>query len=132
MQGWCSVEELVKCGFARARVVMANEAHETGVRRLAMEALPWPATDTPGPIRDIPPAGDGYLGQPDMRRLIAAALGLGWSLWAYEAVFTASDADPTEFRTMEFTNWREPTAGFPWGGTSARYPAPTRSSSTRR
>jgi len=44
-----------------------------------MEALPWPARDSPGPIRDIPPAGDGYLGQPDMRRLIATALELGWS-----------------------------------------------------
>lgn len=129
MQGWCSVEELVQCGFARARVVMANEAHdglkrctrtrdvgvrviraahEAGVRRLAMEALPWPARDTPGPILDMPPAGDGYLGQPDMRRLIAAALELGWSLWAYEAKFTmTSDTDQGQFRTMEFTNWRE-------------------------
>jgi hypothetical protein len=43
-----------------------------------------------------------------MRRLIAAALELGWSLWAYEAVFTmTADTDPAEFRTMEFTNWRE-------------------------
>ena len=129
VEGWCSVEELVQCGFARARVVMANEAHDgltrcirtrevgvrviraahvAGVRRLAMEALPWPARDSPGPIRDIPPAGDGYLGQPDMRRLIATALELDWSLWAYEAAFNVtSDTDPAEFRTMEFTNWRE-------------------------
>jgi len=129
MEGWCSVEELVQYGFGRARVVMANEAHnglarsirtrdvgvrmiraahETGVRRLAMEALSWPDRDIPGPIRDMPPAGGGYLGQPDMRRLIAAALELGWSLWAYEAVFEMTPAtDPAEFRTMEFTNWRE-------------------------
>jgi hypothetical protein len=101
VEGWCSVEELVQWGFARAPVVMANEAHnglarctrtrevgvrmiraahEAGVRRLAMEALRWPATDVPGPIRDMPPASGGYLGQPDMRRLIAAALELGWSL----------------------------------------------------
>jgi hypothetical protein len=87
VEGWCSVEELVQCGFARARVVMANEAHdgltrcirtrdvgvrviraahEAGVRRLAMEALPWPARDSPGPIRDIPPAGDGYRKHPQL------------------------------------------------------------------
>jgi hypothetical protein len=129
VEGWCSVEELVQWGFAHAPVVMANEAHnglkrcirtrdvgirmiraahEAGVRRLAMEALQWPAKDTPGPIRAIPPAGDGYLAQPDMRRLIAAALELGWSLWAYEAVFEITgDTDPATLRSMEFTNWRE-------------------------
>jgi hypothetical protein len=123
------VEELVQWGFAHAPVVMANEAHnglarcvrtrevgvrmirsahEAGVRRLAMEALAWPGRDVPGPILDIPLASDGYLGQPDMRRLIAAALELGWSLWAYEAVFEiTADSDPAKFRTMEFTNWRE-------------------------
>jgi hypothetical protein len=102
VDGWCSVEELVQWGFGHAPVVMANEAHngrarcirtretgirrvraahEAGVRRLAMEALPWPARDVPGPIRAVPPAYDGYLAQPDMRRLIATALELGWSLW---------------------------------------------------
>jgi hypothetical protein len=50
------------------------------VRRLAMEALPWPSRDTPGPIRAIPARAGGYLAQPDMHRLIAAALELGWSL----------------------------------------------------
>ena len=70
MDGWCSVEELVQWGFGHAPVVMANEAHnglarcirtreagirmvraahEAGVRRLAMEALPWPAEGRPGP-----------------------------------------------------------------------------------
>ena len=129
MEGWCSVEELVRWGFAHAPVVMANEAHnglarcirtremgirmiraahEAGVRRLAMEALPWPARDVPGPIGAIPPADGGYLAQPDMRRLITAALELGWSLWAYEAVFeAAADTDPAKLRSMEFTNWRE-------------------------
>jgi hypothetical protein len=43
-----------------------------------------------------------------MRRLITAALELGWSLWAYEAVFEAAvDADPAAMLSMEFTNWRE-------------------------
>jgi hypothetical protein len=129
VDGWRSVEELVQWGFAHAPVVMANEAHnglahcartrevgvrmiraahEAGVRRLAMEALPWPGPDVPGPILEIPPASGGYLGQPDMRRLIATALDLGWSLWAYEAVFEVTGAaDPAKFRTMEFTNWRE-------------------------
>jgi hypothetical protein len=55
-----------------------------------------------------PPDQGGYLAQPDMRRLITAALELGWSRWAYEAVFEgAADADPAEMLSMEFTNWRE-------------------------
>src|SRR5262249_32243498 len=83
-------------GFAHAPVVMANEAHdglrrcvrtrrvgvrmvraahEAGVRRLAMEALPWQPDGTPGPFRDIPEQG-GYLEQPDMRTLMTAALDL--------------------------------------------------------
>jgi hypothetical protein len=56
---------------------MIRAAHEAGVRRLAMEALPWPARDVAGPIRAIPEWDIGYLAQPDMRRLIAAALELG-------------------------------------------------------
>ncbi len=68
VDGWCSVQELTRQGFARARVVMANEAHgglarcirtrDLGVHmigaahraevwRLAMEALPRPADGTP-------------------------------------------------------------------------------------
>src|SRR5580698_7592023 len=129
VDGWCSVEELTRLGFARSPVVMANEAHngltrcvrtrevgvrmiqaahQAGVRRLAMEALPSPANGAPEPIRDIPSGDGGYLAQPDMRRLITTALELGWSLWAYEAVFeTTPDADPAAFLSMEFTNWRE-------------------------
>jgi hypothetical protein len=127
VEGWRSVEELVGWGFAHAPVVMANEAHnslarcirtrevgvrmiraahEAGVRRLAMEALPWPAPDTPGPIVAIPPVPGGYLAQPDMRRLITVALELGWSLWAYEAEPPAGTSQ-AEMRTMEFTSWRE-------------------------
>ena len=129
MEGWRSVEELIGWGFAHARVVMANEAHngltrcvrtrevgvrmiraahEAGVRRLAMEALRWPAEDTPGPIVTMPPGPGGYLAQPDMRRLIATALELGWSLWAYEAVMEiTAQTDQARLLTMEFTNWRE-------------------------
>src|SRR5215831_1387579 len=88
-------------------VRMIGAAHAAGVRRLAMEALPWPAPGTPGPIWAILPDQGGYLAQPDMRRLIGAALDLGWSLWAYEAVFSAADADPAEMVSMAFTNWRE-------------------------
>jgi hypothetical protein len=127
MDGWCSVEELTRFGFARSSVVMANEAHnglarcvrtrevgvrmiqaahEAGVRRLAMEALPAPASDSPEPIRDIPAAKDGYLAQPEMRRLISTALDLGWSLWAYEAAVDLRK-DQAELLSLEFTNWRE-------------------------
>jgi hypothetical protein len=124
VEGWRPVEDVIRWGFTQAPVVMANEAHdglarcvrtreagvrmiraahEAGVRRLAMEALPWPAPDTPGPIQAILWVGGGYLTQPDMRQLIQAALDLGWTLWAYEADM-ASYTGP---RTMERTNWRE-------------------------
>lgn len=129
MEGWCSVEELAQWGFAQAPVVMVNEAHnglarcirtrdigiriihavhEAGVRRLAMEALPWPAAGSPGPIRAIPPRWGGYLAQPDMRRLITAALELGWSLWAYEAADDMiGEKDPAELLSLEYSNWRD-------------------------
>lgn len=127
VEGWCSVEDLTRWGFAHAPVVMANEAHsgltrcvrtreigvriiraahEAGVRRLAMEALPWPADGSAGPIQAIPAAASGYLAQPEMRRLITTALDLGWSLWAYEARVEPG-ADPAELMSMEFTNRRE-------------------------
>ena len=129
MEGWRPVEDLVRWGFAHSPVVMANEAHdgaarcvrtrevgrrmvqaahEAGVRRLAMEALEWPGQDVQGPISDLPQARGFYLTQPDMRQLVTTALDLGWSLWAYEAVFDiTADTDQERFRTMEFTNWRE-------------------------
>jgi hypothetical protein len=93
VEGWRSVEDLTQWGFTHAPVVMANEghsglarcirtreigvriiraAHIAGVRRLAMEALPWPSESSQGPIRAIPPRARGYLAQPDMRRLISA------------------------------------------------------------
>ena len=129
MEGWRPVEDLVRWGFAHAPVVMANEAHnglarcvrtrevgvrmiraahEAGVRRLAMEALPHRPGDTQGPILAVPPDTEGYLAQPEMRRLIGTALDLGWTLWAYEAVIDITpDTDQDHLRSMEFTNWRE-------------------------
>ena len=129
MEGWRPVEDLMRWGFAHAPVVMANEAHnglarcirtrevgvrmiqaahEAGVRRLAMEALPHRRGEPQGPILATPPDTQGYLAQPDMRRLIGAALDLGWTLWAYEAVIEVTpDTDREHLRSMEFTNWRE-------------------------
>lgn len=127
MDGWCSVEELTQFGFARSPVVMANEAHsgltrcvrtrevgvriiqaahEAGVRRLAMEALPSSRNDAPEPIREIPSRDSGYLAQPDMRRLITTALELGWSLWAYEASIDSRKSQ-ADLLSLEVTNWRE-------------------------
>jgi hypothetical protein len=116
VDGWHSVEGLTRRAFSRAQVVMANDAHsglarcirtrkvgahmvlaahEAGVRRLAMEALPRQADGLLGPIRAIPSTAGGYLAQQDMRALVATALQLGWTLWAYEAAIPA-DADPAE------------------------------------
>jgi hypothetical protein len=127
MDGWCSVEDLTRWGFGHSPVVMVNEAHnglarcvrtrevgvrviraahDTGVRRLAMEALPWPADSSPGPITTIPEQTLGYLGQPDMRALIGTALDLGWSLWAYEARIDPGTT-PGEPPSLESTNQRE-------------------------
>ena len=129
MEGWRPVEDLVRWGFGHAPVVMANEAHnglarcvrtrevgarmiraahEAGVRRLAMEALPHRPGDTQGPILAVPPDTEGYLAQPEMRRLIGTALDLGWTLWAYEAAIEITpDTDWDHLRSTEFTNWRE-------------------------
>ena len=129
MEGWCPVEDLVRWGFAHAPVVMANEAHnglarcvrtrevgvrmiqaahEAGVRRLAMEALPHRRGEPQGPILAVSPDSGGYLAQPEMRRLIGTALNLGWTLWAYEAVIDFTpDTDWEHLRSTEHTNWRE-------------------------
>jgi hypothetical protein len=127
MDGWCSVEDLTRRAFGQTPVVMANEAHngmarcvrtrevgvriiaaahDAGVRRLAMEALPWPADGSPGPITAIPEAPFGYLAQPEMRTMIGTALDLGWSLWAYEASLDP-DRKPGDMPTLESTNRRE-------------------------
>ena len=127
MEGWRPVEDVIQWGFAQRPVVMANEAHnglarsvrtrvigarmiraahEAGVRRLAMEALPHRRGEPQGPILTIPPDREGYLAQPDMQRLIGSALDLGWTLWAYEVVIEVTpDTDQEHLRGMEFTNW---------------------------
>jgi len=127
LDGWCSIKDLIRWGFASTPVVMANEAHngmtrcirtrdvgarmiyaahEAGVRRLAMEALPRSPTQPLGPMTEVPAAEGGYLAQPDMQRLITTALDLGWSLWAYEVIVDPR-LDRTQLLSREFTNWRE-------------------------
>src|ERR1700722_14359163 len=100
---------LARCVRTRETGVrMIRAAHEAGVRPLAMESLPWLAEGVPGPVRGMAEPGSGTLAQRDMCRLIGAALELGWSLWAYEAVREAAmGPDPAELLTMEHTNWRE-------------------------
>jgi hypothetical protein len=129
VEGWRPVEDLVRWGFAHAPVVMANEAHsrrarcirtrelgaqmiraahEAGVRRLAMEALNWPGRGIPGPITALPDPDNGYLGQPEMRTLMATALDLGWSLWAYDVdLYAGPPPDQDYLLSMEFTSQRE-------------------------
>jgi hypothetical protein len=129
VEGWHPVEDVVRWGFAQRPVVMANEAHnglarsvrtrligarmiraanQAGVRRLAMEALHWPAKDVPGPITALPDDAGGYLAQPEMRAMIGTALDLGWTLWAYETQFEVTpETDRDWLLSLEFTNWRE-------------------------
>jgi hypothetical protein len=82
-------------------------AHAGGVRHLAMEALSTHVAERANASRKLEqPSPGGYLGQPEMRKLIDAALGLGWTLHAYEADFTQSPArDGPEDNAA--VNWRE-------------------------
>lgn len=123
---WRSVEELVKIGFQRSRVVMMNEAHagelrcvrtriigqrilptayKMGARYLAMEAL-WPEiteeANRTRQLRDI--SHESYLSQPEMRSFIQAALDMGWTLVAYEADFSLQ---PPDLLRWDQINWRE-------------------------
>ena len=129
MEGWRPVEDVIRWGFGQRPVVMANEAHnglarsvrtrvigarmiraanQAGVRRLAMEALPWLAKDVPGPITALPGDTGGYLAQPEMRAMIGTALDLGWTLWAYETQFEVTpETDRDWLLSLEFTNRRE-------------------------
>ncbi|MGH3162429.1 MAG: hypothetical protein ACRDPF_34380 [Streptosporangiaceae bacterium] len=94
VEGWCPVEDLVRWAFAHAPVVMAYEAH-SGLARCVR-------TREVG-VRMVRAAHEA-----GVRRLIGAALDLGWTLWAYEAVFEITpDTDREHLRSMEFTNWRE-------------------------
>jgi hypothetical protein len=124
---WRSPSELIEIGFTRSRVVMMNEAHsglrrsvrtrivgksvlqaahEAGVRQLAMEALRRDFAAVANESRAAPDESVGYLSQPELRDLIAAALDLGWTLVPYEADF---DSKPPRFANLswEETNWRE-------------------------
>ena len=110
---WRTPEELVEIGFARARVVMMNEAHDgdmrcvrtrkigrrvlpiahrAGVRHLAMEAL-WPElAAAANRTRQVPEvAGPLYPAQPDFRDLMQDALDLGWTLIPYEPVLRVGE-----------------------------------------
>jgi hypothetical protein len=114
-------------GARRSRVVMMNEAHDglrrcirtrrvgqrvlpaahgAGVRHLAMEALDPAFAEEANATREVPSAPGGYLGQPEMREFISAALDLGWWLVTYEADHSVR---PPRFerRSREATNWRE-------------------------
>jgi erythromycin esterase-like protein len=120
-----SPEELARIGFERSRVVIVNEchngdrhcprtraigrrllpiAHDAGVRHLAMEALYEPFAREANHRRRLPSSRLGYLGQEDMRELIAEALALGWNLVPYECDFSRWQGDT---RTAEFGNWRD-------------------------
>jgi hypothetical protein len=103
-------------------------ADRAGVRHMAMEAL-FPAfAEHSNRARQLLAVEQGYLSQPEMRDLIQTALDLGWTLVPYEADhlkwlsekhgIDLSNADPnekyrrwqefeSEFRTTEYTNWRE-------------------------
>ena len=122
-----SVEDLVEVGFSRSRVVIMNEAHDgdrrcvrtrqvglrilfrahaAGVRHLAMEALHRGFAEQANHTHRVPAWSHGYLAQEDMRRLISAALDLGWTLIPYEADTSKTPAsEDAKGRTA--TNWRE-------------------------
>jgi hypothetical protein len=122
---WRTVEELLKLGYQRSRVVMMNEchagwfrcirtrrigqrllpaAHRLGVRHLAMEALSPADAKAANVSRRVPPEAQGYLAQPEMREFIEAALTLGWALIAYEANFAQ---EPPGLAEWEKQDWRE-------------------------
>ncbi len=122
-----SVEDLVEVGFSRSRVVIMNEAHDgdrrcvrtrqvglrilfrahaAGVRHLAMEALRPDFAERANRTRRVPASPRGYLAQEDMRRLIRAALDLGWTLVPYEADTSKAPTFP-DAKGIAATNWRE-------------------------
>jgi hypothetical protein len=143
---WRTPQGLVQEGFRRSRVVMLNGAHDgllrcvrtrrvgrqvlpsahaMGVRHLAMEALPPDDAEAANSTRRPPDAADGYLAQPDMGQLIQAALGLGWSLWPYEADIDHAPAAIVQqgLGSQAFTNWREAEQARNLAAVLARLPA---------
>jgi hypothetical protein len=123
---WRTPEELVEVGFSRSRVVMVNEAHNgllrsvrtrrvgeqvlpvahcAGVRGIAIEALMPRFAAEANETRCVP-AARGYLAQPDMRALIAAALALGWTLIPYECDDRVAP-EALNRLAIDGVNWRE-------------------------
>jgi hypothetical protein len=119
---------LLEHALGRSRLVLMNEAHSgrrrclrtrevgrrllpiahrLGIRHIAMEAL-WDSavTERANRSRMLEDGLDGYLGQPEMRALVQAALDLGWTLHGYEA-----DIDVLRGRRgpedRAAVNWRE-------------------------
>ena len=80
-------------------------ADRLGVRHLAMEALGPPVAERANAARKLGDGEFGYLGQPDLRALIDAALALGWMLHAYEDTTPPGRFD--NWGTQEAINWRE-------------------------
>ena len=128
MSDWRTPEELLAIGFSRSSVVMANEAHDglrrcirtrdvgrrllpvahdCGVRHFAMEALTRELAAEANRQRRLPAVANGYLGQPEMRALVADALALGWSLVAYETEDTRSPFLPGGGVDRDLVNARE-------------------------
>jgi len=68
-----------------------------------MEALYEPFVKEANETRRLP-SSPGYLGQENMRALVADALALGWNLVPYECDFNLWHGDT---RTAEFGNWRD-------------------------
>jgi hypothetical protein len=83
-----------------------HAARDGGVRRFAMEALEPGFAVEANATRAVPSWPGGYLAQPEMRELIAAALELGWTLVPYECDRSQRPAglDPM---SREMSNWRE-------------------------
>jgi hypothetical protein len=98
-------------------------AHACGVRHLAMEALSEPVAGRANASRTLGHRNSGgYLGQPEMRALIDAALALGWTLHAYEADFTQSPVGDGPQDTAA-VNWREDQQARNLGAVVAGLPA---------
>jgi erythromycin esterase-like protein len=120
---WRTPEELLEHALDRSRLVLVNEAHDglrrcvrtreiglrllpvahrLGVRHLAMEALGQQGIAAQASAtRALADGLGGYLGQPELRALITAALDLGWTLHEYEADHALSPEG------QEAENWRE-------------------------
>ena len=82
-------------------------AHRLGIRHLAMEALWDPGVaERANRARVLEEDLGGYLGQPEMRELVTAALDLGWTLHAYEANIGAGPY-AENWGGQEAINWRE-------------------------